>query len=100
MCGVEAPICHGHLQGSPVMLKDTKLLFQIVSLLDAFSFLNFLPLKFTKPPPDLFYNNDNIQSVFMTVTVYWKKLIAVMHCTDKAELQSYLQSLDNRYKYR
>lgn len=46
---VKTPIRHGKLLASPDMLKGTKRLFQLVSLLDAFSFLNFLLIKFTKP---------------------------------------------------
>ena len=47
---VKTPIRHGKLLASPVMLKDTKLLFQLVSLLDALSFLGFLRIKFTMKP--------------------------------------------------
>ena len=46
---VKTPIRQGKLLASPDMLRGTKLLFQLVSLLDAFSCLNFLPIKFTKP---------------------------------------------------
>ena len=47
---VKTPIRHGKLLASPVMLKDIKLLFQLVSLLDALSFLGFLRIKFTMKP--------------------------------------------------
>lgn len=73
---VKSPIRHGKLLASPVMLKDIKLLFQLVSLLDALSFLSFLRIKFTV-------------KLFMYISM------TAMHCTYKAELKSYLQSLNN-----
>ena len=73
---VKTPIRHGKLLASPVMLKDIKLLFQLVSLLDALSFLGFLRIKFTMKP-----------SMYISMTA--------IHCTYKAELKSYLQSLNN-----
>ena len=73
---VKSPIRHGKLLASPVMLRDIKLLFQLVSLLDALSFLSFLRIKFTVKP-------------FMYISM------TAMHCTYKAELKSYLQSLNN-----
>ena len=73
---VKTPIRHGKLLASPVMWKDIKLLFQLVSLLDALSFLSFLRIKFTVKP-------------FMYISM------TAIHCTYKAELKSYLQSLNN-----
>ena len=73
---VKTPIRHGKLLASPVMLKDIKLLFQLVSLLDALSFLGFLWIKFTMKP-----------SMYISMTA--------IHGTYKAELKSYLQSLNN-----
>ena len=73
---VKTPIRHGKLLASPVMLKDIKLLFQLVSLLDALSFLSFLRIKFTVKP-------------FMYISM------TAIHGTYKAELKSYLQSLNN-----
>ena len=73
---MKTPIRHGKLLASPVMLKDIKLLFQLVSLLDVLSFLGFLWIKFTMKP-----------SMYISMTA--------IHGTYKAELKSYLQSLNN-----